>query len=239
MNNSKKIIDRIKEQEIKPTPKWIFTLKNLSLWLVFGLSVIFGALAFSVILFVVQQADFNMMSHLDHSRMEMFLGLLPIIWLIFLILFFIISIFCIRNSWKGYKFSAIKQIGISFVLSMALGTLLFVLGGGQWIENAFKVNVATYQSLDERKQQMWSKPTEGYLSGKIISVNDKHIILKDFKQQEWTIEYTDSFISSMVMLEKDEVIKIIGKKKGKEAFSAKEIRPWGGHKNRPGIKRND
>ncbi len=234
MENAKKIVDRIREEKIKPTPRWIYILRNGLLWSGFLFAVVFGALAFSVILLAVQQTDFSIISHVGHSKLELFLGLLPFIWLIFVIVFLGLAILNIRNTRKGYKFSPFRQVSISLLISIALGTLFFLVGGSQQLEQAFSINVKTYESIEERKIKMWNLPNEGYLSGRIIQSDDRVIRLLDFSSEEWNVVYDDAFIAPILRLENGEQIKLIGKITDENTFTAKEIRPWGGQGPRGG-----
>ncbi|MBK8922193.1 MAG: hypothetical protein IPM81_11920 [Saprospirales bacterium] len=77
MKPSEKLLQTIRERDIKPVPKGYFILKNALLWTGFAVAMLLGAVAFSVILFCIQQTEFDLVSHLSHSRLEFFLGLLP------------------------------------------------------------------------------------------------------------------------------------------------------------------
>ncbi len=237
MDNAKKLVDRIRQEEIRPTPHWIFTMKNITGWLTFILGVVMGALAFSVILLAIQQTDFSMVSHLTHSWLELFLGLLPVIWLILVLVFLIMAMFSIRNSWKGYKFSLLRIMSICILMSVALGSLFFITGGSQRLENAFDLNVFNYESIEERKLQVWNRPDEGFLSGKIIDMDGQILHLEDFTGKRWQVFYPEAFIAPVLLLEAGESIKIIGDKQTANQFKAEEIRPWGGPGNRPGGRR--
>lgn len=230
MKPSEKLIQAIREQDIKPVPKWRFTLRNSLLLAAFLLAVLLGALSFSVILFAIQQTDFNVVSHLSHSRMELFLGLLPFFWIIVLIVFLAIAIYSIQYAPKGYKFSAGKWVAYSAALSMLLGTLFFIAGGAERIENAFEVNVSIYQSIEEKKAQLWSMPQDGYLAGNIEDVGAGALQLKDLQGKTWTIHYEDAFIPPAVLLERGEKVKFIGRITAEGEFTAEEIRPWGGYR---------
>ena len=228
MKPSEKLIQSIKEQGIKPVPRWRFTVRNAVLWGAFLLAVLLGALAFSVILFSVQQADFSVVSHLSHSRLELFLGLLPIFWIILLVVFLGIAIYSIQYSPKGYKFTSAKLVGYSAALSILLGTLFFIAGGAQRLEHVFALHVSLYESVQEKKVQLWSMPKEGYLSGQIEETNAGDFQLRDFEGNLWTVHYENAFMPPSVLLERGEQIKLMGEITGKGEFSALEIRPWGG-----------
>lgn len=228
MKSSEKLIQALKEQDVKPVPKWQFTLKNSLQWTGFLVAVTLGALAFSVVLFAIQQTDFNIISHFSHSRLELFLGLLPFVWIVFLVVFLGIAFFSIRHSKKGYKFTVAKLAGFSAGLSILLGTLYFLAGGASHLDQAFAINVSLYESIQEKKMKLWSMPEEGYLSGEIVNVSPDFFQLKDFKNKVWEISFEEAFIPPVVSLEKGEKVKIVGKMLGSKAFSADEIRPWGG-----------
>lgn len=218
----------IRERDIKPVPKGYFMLKNALLRTGFAVAMLLGAVAFSVILFCIQQTDFDLVSHLSHSRLEFFLGLLPFFWIVFLIIFLVVAMTSFKHSPKGYKLATGRLAAYSAALSILLGTLFFLAGGGRELEQAFGVRVELYESMQEKKVKIWSMPAEGYLSGTIQVAGDTTITLQDFKGNTWIIEYADAFVAPVVALETGEKVKMIGKQQADGRFRAEEIRPWGG-----------
>lgn len=229
MERSRKIIEKIKSENIQPIPKWYFTVKNGLIWLVFVISVIFGAMAFSVVLFAIQQTDFNLLTHLSHSRFEMMLGLLPYFWIIALAISLAVAVFSVQNSKRGYKFTWVRLFGFSTGISILLGTLFFTSGGAQWLEQKFMEQIPVYESIREKKIKMWMQPEAGYLCGTIQEHSDQSFHLLDFADNIWEISYQDAFMPPSVQLKKGEVIKLIGQVIEAEHFLAEEIRPWGGN----------
>ncbi len=230
MKNSDRLISKMKNQNLKPIPKWRFTLKGMTIGFTLLVSVIIGGLAFSVILFSIQQLGFDLISHMSHSKIEFLLGLLPFLWIVLLIVFLVIGMISIKNSKKGYKFSPSKLLIINTAFSILLGTLFFIGGGAQWLENVFAVEIELYESVREKKINMWSMPEDGYLSGTIESVNEETLNLVDFKNKRWTIDYQQAHIPPVVLLEEGEVVKLRGKIGSADHFLADEVRPWGGSK---------
>jgi hypothetical protein len=233
MNASEKLIDTIRERNIKPVPKGLFMLKNALIWLGFAAAVLLGAIAFSVILFCIQQTDFELLVHIDHSRLEMFLAILPFFWIAFLGIFLIVAMVSIQHSAKGYKFSLARLAGFSAALSILAGTLVFIAGGAGRLEQAFDVRVGIYESMQEKKVKIWSMPENGYLSGEIVNTGPNEFQLKDFNSKIWTVRTDSAFVAPVVQLEKGEIVKLVGTKLTDSRFNALEIRPWGG----PGMRR--
>jgi len=232
MDNSTKLIDKIKEEQVKPIPRWRFTIKDALIWLIFIFCVLFGALAFSVILFAIQQVDFSLPGHLSHSWFELLLGLVPLFWIFSLIIFLILAIFSIKNSKRGYKFTSPALVGFAAALSILIGTLFFISGGAQWLENAFATKVNIYEGIEERKTQVWSMPEDGFLSGTIISVNDSTFELNDLKGKSWQVIYKGADIVPSVSIIDGEKIKLTGEMASENTFKADKIRPWGGFQRR-------
>jgi heme/copper-type cytochrome/quinol oxidase subunit 2 len=232
MDNAEKIIEMIREKEMKPKARWRFTIKNSLSWAAFIIAVLFGALAFSVILFAIQQSDFSLIAHMSHSIFEFMLGLIPLIWIIFLIVFLVIAIFSIKNSRKGYKFTSLSLAGFCTALSILTGALFFISGGAGWLENAFATNVRQYESIEERKTSVWTKPEDGYLSGTILSVGDTIFEMEDFKGKSWNIEFREADIVPSISIVDGEKIKMTGKMTSDNTFKADKILPWGGFQHR-------
>jgi len=230
MEKSKIIIEKIKKGNIKQKPKWYFVLPNILIWLIFTVSTFIGAASFSVILFSIQQTDFNLISHMSHSRLELFLGMLPFFWIVALLIFLVAAIFAFQRSKKGYKFNWPRLLGLSTAFSILLGTLFFIGGGSQQLETAFANQINYYESIQKKKMKIWMKPEEGYLSGTIEEVSGDTFQLIDFNNNKWDIDYGDAFIPPIIFLEKGEQVKLVGEITQRNNFYAKEVRPWDGMK---------
>lgn len=228
MKRSEQLIQTIREQGIKPVPKRYFILKNALLWGGFAAAVLLGALAFSVILFSIQQTDFDLLSHATHSRPELFLSILPFFWLAVLAVFLVLAMTSFRNAPRGYKVPGVRLVVFCTALSILAGTAFFLAGGAQRLEHTFGIHVSLYESMQEKKIRLWSMPNEGYLSGEILEVQSEKFVLRDFRQKTWTIRYADAFFPPMVQIEAGEKVKMTGKMTGADMFNADQIRPWGG-----------
>lgn len=228
MKRSEKLVQAIKEQDIRPYNQSRFIGQRLLLWTSFGIAVALGALAFSVILFAIQQSDFSVLQHLSDSRLELFLGLLPFLWLGFLIVFLVLAMWRLQRAPRGYKFNSFRLAAYSALLSILLGTIFFLAGGAQQLEEAFALRVSFYESVQQKKIQVWSMPEAGHLSGQVQFTTQTEMRLLDFHGQEWSIDFTEAFIPPFLELLPTDTIKLLGTKTGDHTFTAREIRPWGG-----------
>ncbi|MDX1905037.1 MAG: hypothetical protein SFU27_12840 [Thermonemataceae bacterium] len=122
-----------------------------------------------------------------------------------------------------------STLSLNFLLSVIIGTMIFISGGSQLLERKFADNVNMYQSLAEYKRKIWLNPDKGLLAGEIFKANEKFIYIKDFDKKIWKINLVkETFILPMVDLIKGEQVKLTGKKLNDSTFEADMIRPWGG-----------
>lgn len=230
MENAQKIIEKIKSDQLKPIPAWKFRFKKILILFFYLLFVLIGAVSFSIILYSIQQADFDLLNHMEHSTIEFLLVLAPVVWLSSLIIFLLASIYSAQYTKKGYKITKSRWLILSTGLSMALGTLFFITGGANWFENSFANNLEIYQSIQEKKISIWNQPNEGRISGSIIDYKSDTIFLKDFQGHRWNVITENAFMSPRVLLEKGEEIKVNGSLLSDTTFHGTDIRPWGGNK---------
>ena len=226
MKNSQKLLEKIQLAKIAQRSRRQFILGNIFFWTLFVFSIIIGGLSFSVILFAFSQTDFNLLSNVPDSKIELFFGILPFLWIFSCIIFFFISIFGIRHTKTGYRYSPLLVFGSSIILSIILGATLFSTGGAEKMERIFSETVSVYKSLEERKISRWSIPEDGFLSGMIIEKKEAIIIIEDWDNKKWEIDFENSVIRGKLLLEKGEKIKIIGKMSENNIFIANQIGPW-------------
>jgi hypothetical protein len=229
MSNAQRLVDRIRSGGLKPRPRWMFVVRAALARLAYAGSAALGALAFSVVLFAIQQAEFNLLKHAAHSRLELFLSLLPLVWLGLLALGLALAAGSARRQPGGYKIPFPRRLLYSLGLSAVLGTGLFVAGGAQVLEYSFAEHVDFYNSLQEKKMRMWSQPDRGYLSGELLETGSVQLRLRAFDGLEWAVRYDSvAFIAPIVRLQPGDTLKILGWQRAEQRFSAREIRPWSG-----------
>ena len=225
IKKSQKLLDKITTEQIKPNPRWYFVLQNYIFWIIFLMFIILGSVAFSIILYATTESDFNLLSF-SGSKIEFLFSALPLLWILFLGIFLIISISGIRHTKTGYRYSPLKILSFNILLSIFLGTLFFYTGGAEKMELLFAENISVYQSIETRKISRWSRPEKGFLSGKIIKKKEIVIIIEDWNGKKWEINFKDAIIRGKTFLEKDAKIKIVGEIFADNIFIAMQIGSW-------------
>jgi hypothetical protein len=226
MLNSKKILEQIKRENIKPTPKWHFLLKNYSIWAAFAISVLIGSLSFSVMLYILTDNNWANYKYLDKNFGEYLLLSLPSFWVLFIAIFIIFTSFNYKHTKKGYKYATYLIIILSVVMSFIFGGTLFAFGFGEKIDQALSNNIPYYQEkIIEDKMERWHHPEKGLLIGTVEkAISDEEVIIKDFKNNEWRVKLEEKIPIEVLGKRINEEIRMIGEKNGENKFNANIIK---------------
>ena len=223
---SKSIISKIKKEKIKPTPKWVFLLKRSVVWGLFGLSVLFGSIAISIIFFQYRDAGWDVYSQMDDGLMEFILLALPYFWIILMVGFVALACYNFRHTKTGYKYNVFAIIGLSLLTSLILGSVLYASGFSEKIENVFR-QIPNYERLHIGKRILWQRPGRGFLAGTIVQIEGKKVlILQDFKQQSWWVDITKARSGPNFVPVVQMKVKMAGEKISAGNFRAEFIGPW-------------
>ncbi len=232
MKNSQELLKKIQDKKIKQNSLWKFVFKNFIFWMLFSFSVIIGGLSFSIIIFYLNQTEVDLFLDINNLKIEFLFKILPFFWIIFFILFLVTSVYGIRHTKTGYRYSSFLVFGSSIILSILFAFFFFFLGSAKQIEEIFSENIVIYNSFKEKKIAIWSKPKDGFLSGKVLSKETERLILEDFNGKKWEIDYKNVLSRGRLVLEQNKQIKLIGKIKNENIFVAEKIRPWIGHRRK-------
>lgn len=244
MDLSKKIIDTINKEKIKPTSKWIFDARNFLFWIVGIIFIVIGSISVSLIAYNILNQDWDIYTYYNKSFLGFVIATLPYLWIFILIIFIYFAFLNIKNSKKGYKYSSLIIIGSMLVLSISIGLILNNLDISSAIDNYLGSNIKSYQSVEVEKQNNWTNPDRGLFSGKIVTKNNNFIEITDFTGKFWQVDISHAQIKGNISLNLQDQIKIIGLRVNDDTIDAFEIRPWGKgsqglHGNKPNSKGNN
>lgn len=227
---SEEIIGKIKTERIAPVARWHFLVKGYAFWTMFALSVLFGSLSFSVMMHIATAGDWDVFTHLKGNWFTSAVMLLPYFWVLFLFLFAIIAYFNWKNTKLGYRFKRRWIVLGSVGVSIFLGNVFYALGMGKEMDLLMTKSMPFYdKSKHESRKELWLKPENGFLGGKVVSINEdlEELVVQDENGNNWTVNDRDVTWENRKLEQKGKIIKVIGKKEGEHKFSAKEIRRCG------------
>ena len=233
IDTGQKILQKIKEDNVRPYPKWRFLFRRSVIWAVFSLSILLGSVASAIAMFQLRYAEWDLYQHFSHSLIEFALLVIPIFWLIFLLGFTGFAYYYFRRTEQGYRYRTVWIISGSIVLSIIGGGFLYTTGLPEKLEPIFLDKVPFYREWQARKQRVWMSPAQGLLAGRITTmISDRKIRIEDLQGNHWEVDIVDTIWRGRLKPAKDLKIKILGHTKGESEFVADEIRPWRGQGHR-------
>ncbi len=220
-------IGKIKNEKIRPEPRWKYLAKKYSTWISFFTAALVGAAVFSVAYFLVSQLDWDLYAPSHRYSLFYYFSLIPYLWVIPLVILVFLAFLSLRKTESGYKYD-FSKITLAVLGSLIfLGLLLAFSGFGGKINAALTRDFPGYGRLVTTKESQWSQPEKGLLAGTIDTVSKSSIGLQDFSGKEWQINTDEkTIVRPSVNLESGQTIKVIGQEEGSRAFKASEIRPW-------------
>lgn len=210
------IIEKIKHNTITPKTKLYFLLKKISLWFLVVFTIFLGSLSFSVILF----------SFANAIELGGFVKALPILWILSLSVLILATHFFVRTTEKGYRYKWWIIVSSSIVVSLILGSVLFAVKVGSFVDNAIGKRVSSYQAVPNQIENRWNNPENGLLSGMIISIQDNSLIIRDNKNIMWNIDIANIPEVDRELLSQVQNIRIIGNIEDSDTFTACAFIPW-------------
>ncbi|MEI6887084.1 MAG: hypothetical protein WCK31_02490 [bacterium] len=234
---SKNVLEKIKENNVKPLPKWEFLLKKYFILAVFTINLILGSFGFSLTIYLISNNEVLTDTSLASNLGELLVFSIPFVWILFTIFCIFVAYYNFKHSEEGYKYSIFKVMLISIGISIILGFAINFSGISGKLNTIFDQNIPIYSHTVDLRSQVWMRPEEGYLSGTIKKINleSNTIEILDLNNQVWEISIKDAFIKGRVKVQNNEKIKILGKETSDTTFNATEIRPWMGQNNQNGM----
>lgn len=227
MSISDKVLHTIEEKNIQPAARWKFVLHNIVIWLLGIIAVAIGTVGVSTLLHIVSDSDWDVYQHLGKTFFQYVIAIFPYFWLVVLVLFVSIAYLILKRTKIGYRYTMLIFFGTAFLISVLLGTILFLLGMGQYVDDALSQNIDIYATLPHNKTAVWSQPDVGLLSGTITEIVDENeFILNDFSNQEWVVIEDDATWIESDSRAVGEKVKLLGSYENDGVFIVTEIRPW-------------
>ena len=223
---TKSILNRIEQEDITPRSKWYYRIQYSSFWFLFGAMLVLGALSFAVMLFALNNTDFDIFQYVDNGGLQQLLSLMPFFWVFITGLAVGLAVWGIKHTKRGYKLALLLVFGGNVFGSMLLGTLVYGAGGGEVIEEIIEQKVPQYQSVREKNQKFWGTPEEtGRLAGLVESVSEKSITLSDPMGRTWTVDIAQAKLPPEFSPQVGKPLKMKGQVTGTGEFTADGIKP--------------
>lgn len=223
---SQKVLNRIHKECIEPKPRWRFLVRDWTLWISGAVSLIVGSVAVSVVIFILVNNDWTVSRILHGTSIGGVMAAIPFLWLATFAAFATIAHYNVCHTKRGYQFHTFILI-MAVAVPIVFGYALYRTGVSYVTEALLNNYFPQYQTMLERREAMWLNPNEGFLGGKIISLEDDgHCILRDREGNEWNVRINDDDHQYLqTYMQKEEAfIGVVGSLGKDGVFKAKMVR---------------
>lgn len=227
---SDRIMNRIEGERIAPCPRWQFTCAHYGVWVLWALSVVAGAIAVAVMMYVGNHARFALFEATHTTPLSFFVEVLPYVWMLFFTIMALFAYYNLRHTKRGYKYSFTHILLSSLVFSLVGGVILHVFGTGHLIDSSLSKTMPLYPSLERVEMKMWQNPAEGRLVGRFGAEIEPEMqySFTDTKNISWTVIVTELREPDRQLLFSTEPVRLLGTttNRTERIFHACGVFPW-------------
>lgn len=219
------VLRAIGERQMTPKPAWRFFFKNALAWSVTAGSTALVGTTLSVIVFMLTEKDWEVVSYLDRSIAKQAIISAPYIWLAAYLALALGAHYSFRSTRNGYHYETKRLVATGLVTSGVVGALLMSVGAGQNVHAALLKSVPAYENLVYTNQDLWANPNRGLLAGTVLQANDKQVVVADRSGATWVVTADAAQVARLNMAPGG-VVKMVGAIAGPNKFEASQLRSW-------------
>ena len=206
---------KIESERVCPRPKWYFFCLECSLWLLWFLSVVVGSLSLAAAWYVIsyQQYAFYELTH--RNFLAFAVDTLPYVWLITFFAMAYLSVYNLKRTRRGYRYSTVFILGSSLAFSLLGGYGLQHFNLGHEIDETVGRHMPVYKTLGKTEEMRWQHPEQGRLLGRqVLSTLSPTttIIFADVTGVRWRFDITELPDYDVYILKQEQKVRVLGKR---------------------------
>lgn len=229
---TKNVLEEIEEKQIEPKAAWMFRARNIGVWVLGIVSIVFGAVAVATSIHILDGNDVLFFAQARGANPRFLFTSLPYIWIVVFVLFILLAQYEIRHTKKAYKIPLWQLVLGVLGASVVLGAVLHFTGVGKAIDYALEERSENYGRFLAPRHRGWVSPEDGVIGGKIIELsNGKMLEIETIEGDVWDLDISNADVKGTI--EENRLIHAIGEKTGNNSFVAEKVmvqkagRPFG------------
>jgi glucan phosphoethanolaminetransferase (alkaline phosphatase superfamily) len=144
---SKQVVEEIEARGMTPRPRWHFLIRRSVFWTLAVVSVLVGAVAFSVADYVFFDNEGVSVAVLLESPLEGIIQTIPFVWLFAFGLFAASAYLSLRHTRSGYRYRTAGVVLTVLVVTVALSIVLNLFDFGQGVHYFLLNHTSFYDAL--------------------------------------------------------------------------------------------
>lgn len=221
-----RLVGTIQERDLAPRPRWTFVARSGIIVALLALSVFLGALTVATSTFLLVDRDWDLAVQLGQRNTIATIQSLPYLWLAALLLLVIVTYSLLTRTRRGYRFAPITVLGGSVLMSLALGSGLYVAGIGPRTNDYARATLPAYDRLVISRDRFWFNPEQGLLGGIVVeATTTNRFVLQDVHGDLWLVTFGDD-AGETDDIRQGSYVRLIGWPQSTSTFAAQTVLPW-------------
>ncbi|MES2966202.1 MAG: hypothetical protein V4668_00275 [Patescibacteria group bacterium] len=225
-----RVLERIEQEAITPTPRWQFFVGEGILWLIWLGTVIFGSAALSVTAYVALSATYALYEATHENFVTFLIQSMPYLWLVLFSLMAYLTVFEVKKTKRGYRYGTFVILGSSLACTVIGSVLFHALGLGYVVDRTLGQQISMYMSMEKSERKMWQMPAKGRLLGEIHtpeSGGENEVInFKDTTGALWRISDGEMTDKERALLLSGATVRLLGTTTSEFSFHVCGVFPW-------------
>ena len=211
-NLKETVLAKLEGECIQPRPKLFWHCQSCLVWVLWGGSVLLGAVSVAVLIFAAAHMRFALYEATHDTPLSFALEVLPYIWVVVFVLMAALAYFNFRHTKRGYRYPLAQVVISSLVFSIIGGAVLHLAGVGQALDARLGAYMKTYHSLEERELARWQRPKAGRLVGRMVSSasSSSVVVFTDRNRSTWQLETMDLHAPDRRVLLSGKQVRVLG-----------------------------
>lgn len=213
INLKDSVIQTIDAENVCPRSRLFFVCKETLVWIFWGLSVVVGAFAVAVSLFVLTNSQYALYEATHDNFFTFAVQALPYLWILLFLVTAYLAVNNLRNTKRGYRYEVWKVIASSMVLSLAGGAVLQLFGFGFVVDYKLGAEMRMYMSQDKLEMKLWQTPTDGRLIGKQVFstvIPTSTVVFEDSLGTRWNLNVSELTPMDLNLLRSERMVRVVG-----------------------------
>ncbi|KKS30421.1 MAG: hypothetical protein UV60_C0003G0004 [Parcubacteria group bacterium GW2011_GWA2_43_11] len=174
---SKKILDLIEQKGLSPKPRWHFFVREWVVWGMVCVALLVGSLATTLTIYIGNASRF-MERHILFSDLLFLFRLVPFLWLFLLCIAIFYTVYALRETRRGYRWSSSWLVAGAVGVSILIGSSAHALGIGEAIDRYLLTEMPLYKPLTNFHPKMWMDMEKGVVAGTVTEVEKETFMIK-------------------------------------------------------------
>lgn len=207
------LFDRIESENVSPRSRLYFRSVECFVWALWLFSVVVGALAVAISLFVVAHSQYALYEATHDNFFTFVVDALPYLWIVTFGLMVVVAVFNLRHTKRGYRYPLSYILLSSVILSFAGGSALQFFGLGYQIDHILGQRMAMYMSQEKYERMIWQAPNDGRLIGRQVYTTvapTTTVIFEDVAGQRWRLDISELMARDLGLLETEKQVRLLG-----------------------------